>query len=117
MVIVFDAHAAVTPAGKPVGVPMPVAPVVAMVIAGLIAVLIHKVGEDDGRAAVFVGAIVAVLTTCAEGPLQPPAVTCISTEPENPLVHVITPVTASIEPAAALFIDQLKPVLLVAVVA
>ena len=28
MVIVFDAHAAVTPAGNPVAAPMPVAPVV-----------------------------------------------------------------------------------------
>jgi hypothetical protein len=28
MVIVFDAHAAVTPAGKPEAAPMPVAPVV-----------------------------------------------------------------------------------------
>jgi hypothetical protein len=88
-----------------------------MVIAGLIAVLMHKVGEDDGMPAVFAGAIAAVLTTCAEGPLQPLAVTCISTEPENPFAHVITPVAASIEPAAALLIDQLKPVLLVAVVA
>ena len=32
MVIVFDAHAAVTPAGKLVGVPIPVAPVVVCVM-------------------------------------------------------------------------------------
>ena len=39
IVIVFDAHAAVTPGGNPVGVPMPVAPVVVLVI-GVNAVLI-----------------------------------------------------------------------------
>ena len=45
MVIVFEAHAAVTPAGKPVAVPIPVAPVVVWVIA-VNAVLIHKVGLE-----------------------------------------------------------------------
>ena len=43
IVIVFDAQAAVTPAGKPEGVPIPVAPVVVCVILGVKAVLIHKV--------------------------------------------------------------------------
>ena len=64
-----------------------------------------------------VGVIDTVLMTCAEGPLHPFAVTWISTEPENPFAHVITPVVGLIEPAAALLNDQLKPVLSVAVVA
>ena len=55
-------------------------------------------------------------TTCAEGPLQPFAVTCISTLPVKPLAQVITPVAASIEPAAELLKVQLNPVLFVAVV-
>ena len=50
--MVFDAHEADTPTGNPVEVPIPVAPVVAMVIA-FNAVLIHKVGEADGIAAVM----------------------------------------------------------------
>jgi hypothetical protein len=62
------------------------------------------------------GFTVTVFLTKAEGPLQPIAVTWISTVPENPLAHVITPVEASILPAAALLKDQLNPVLLVAVV-
>ena len=41
--IVFAAHAAVTPAGNPVAVPMPVAPVVVWVMAGLSALLIQSV--------------------------------------------------------------------------
>ena len=71
MVIVFDAHAAVTPAGKPVGVPMPVAPVVAMVIL-VNGVLMHKVGEDDGVPAVFAGVtvIVPVALTAPQPPLN-----------------------------------------------
>ena len=54
MVIVFDAQAAVTPAGKFVGVPMPVAPVVVCVMF-VKAVLIHKVGVVDAAPAVFAG--------------------------------------------------------------
>ena len=46
MVIVFDAHAAVTPAGNPVAVPIPVAPVVVCVIF-VNAVLIQSVGVLD----------------------------------------------------------------------
>ena len=53
IVIVFDAHDAVTPAGKLVGVPMPVAPVVVCVI-GIKAVLIHNVGVEEGAPAVLV---------------------------------------------------------------
>ena len=45
MVIVFEAHAAVIPAGKPVAVPIPVAPVVVWVMS-VKGVLIHKVGLE-----------------------------------------------------------------------
>ena len=45
MVIVFEANAAVTPAGNPVAVPIPVAPVVVWVIL-VKAVLKHKVGLE-----------------------------------------------------------------------
>ena len=41
----------------------------------------------------------------------------MSTVPENPLAQVITPVVALMVPAATLLLDQLKPVLFVAVVA
>ena len=61
------------------------------------------------------GVILTVLVTCEEGPLQPFAVTCISTLPENPFAQVIIPVVGSIDPAELLN-DQLKPVLFVAVV-
>jgi hypothetical protein len=64
-----------------------------------------------------VGVTTTVRVTIAEGPLQPLAVTCISTDPENPFAHVIIPVVAPIDPAAPLERLQLKPVLLVAVVA
>jgi hypothetical protein len=43
IVMVFEANAAVTPAGNPVAVPIPVAPVVAWVIS-VNTVLIHNVG-------------------------------------------------------------------------
>ena len=65
MVIVLEAHAALTPAGKPVAVPMPVAPVVEWVIL-VKAVLMYKVGEADAAPAV----LVAVTVTTAE-PLFP----------------------------------------------
>jgi hypothetical protein len=55
--------------------------------------------------------------TCAEGPLQPLAVTWIFTVPENPLVQVIIPVVGPMLPAEGLLILQLNPVLFVAVVA
>ncbi len=45
MVIVLEAHAAVTPAGKAVAVPIPVAPVVVWVMA-VKAVFILKVGLE-----------------------------------------------------------------------
>ena len=62
-----------------------------------------------------VGVMVTVFENCADGLLQPFAVTRISTDPENPLVQVIKPVVAPIVPAAEVLSDQLKPVLLVAV--
>ena len=60
MVIVLEAQAAVTPAGKPVAVPIPVAPVVVIVIS-VKAVLIHKVGVLDAVPAVFAGLTVTVV--------------------------------------------------------
>ncbi len=53
MVIVLDAHAAVTPAGKPVAVPIPVAPVVVWVMA-VKAVLILNVGLELAAPAVLI---------------------------------------------------------------
>jgi len=52
IVIVFDAQAAVTPAGRPVAVPIPVAPVVVWVIA-VKAVLMHSVGVEEAEPTVF----------------------------------------------------------------
>ena len=46
IVIVLEAHAAVTPVGKPVAVPMPVAPVVVCVMF-VIALFKHPLGEVD----------------------------------------------------------------------
>ena len=69
MVSVFDAQAAVTPAGNPVAVPIPVAPVVACVIE-VNAVLIHNVGVDDAVPAVFAGVTVIVPVAVTEP--QPP---------------------------------------------
>jgi hypothetical protein len=64
-----------------------------------------------------VGVMLTVLETIADGPLQPLAVTWISTVPKKPLAHVITPVDASMLPAEELLMLQLNPVLFVAVVA
>ena len=64
-----------------------------------------------------VGVTLTVRTTCEEGPLHPSAVTLMSTEPENPLAQVMIPVAWSITPAEPLLSDQLKLMLLVAVVA
>ena len=57
--IVFDAHAAVTPPGKPVAVPMPVAPVVVCVIA-VRGVLMQSVGVAEAGPAVMAGVTVMV---------------------------------------------------------
>ena len=64
-----------------------------------------------------VGLIVTLRVTIAEGPLHPLAVTDMMAVPEYPFVQVITPLVAFIVPAPAGDTDQLKPVLLVAVVA
>ena len=59
MVIVFDAHAAVTPAGKPVAAPIPVAPVVVCVMA-VSGVLIQSVGVDEAALTVLLAVTVIV---------------------------------------------------------
>ena len=69
MVIVFEAHAAVTPVGKPVAVPIPVAPVVVWVMA-VKAVLIHKVGLELAAPAVLFA--VTVIDPVALTLPQPP---------------------------------------------
>ena len=69
IVIVLEAHAAVTPAGKPVAVPMPVAPVVACVML-VNAVLIQRVGVLDAVPAVLAG--VTVIVPVAFTVPQPP---------------------------------------------
>ena len=56
IVIVFAAHAAVTPAGKPVAAPMPVAPVVVCVMA-VSGVLIQSVGVDEAALTVLLALI------------------------------------------------------------
>ena len=69
MVMVLDAHEAVTPAGRPVAVPIPVAPVVVRVIL-VKAVLIQSVGLLDAVPAVF--AAVTVIVPVAFTLQQPP---------------------------------------------
>ena len=71
MVIVFDAQAAVTPAGKPVAVPIPVAPVVVKVIF-VNAVLINNVGVDEGLPAVIAAftVIVPIALTLPHPPVK-----------------------------------------------
>ena len=74
--MVLADHVADTPAGNPFAPDTPlfdiaVAPVVAMVIL-VNGVLMHKVGEDDGVAAVFAGVtvIVPVALTAPQPPLN-----------------------------------------------
>ena len=71
MVIVLDAHAAVTPAGNPAATPIPVANVVAWVI-GVSTVLIQSVGVEDGSPAVMfaVTVIVPVALTVPQPPVS-----------------------------------------------
>ena len=71
IVIVFDAHDAVTPEGKLVGVPIPFAPDVACVI-GVSGVLMHNVGADEAVPTVLVGltVIVPVAFTVPQPPLR-----------------------------------------------
>jgi len=59
MVIVFAAHAAVTPAGKPVAAPIPVAPVVVCVML-VNAELMHNIGVEDAALTVLAGVTVIV---------------------------------------------------------
>ena len=69
MVIVLDAHAAVTPAGKPVVAPIPAAPVVVCVMF-VKTVLIHSVGVEEGPVTVLFG--VTIIVPVAVPPPQPP---------------------------------------------
>ena len=71
MVMILDANAADTPAGKPVAAPIPVAPVVVNVI-GVRAVLIQSVGEDDAALTVLFGVtiIVPVAFTLPQPPVR-----------------------------------------------
>ncbi len=57
IVMVSNAQAAVTPAGRPVAVPIPVAPVVVCVIA-VSAVLMHSVGAEEAVPTVLFGVTV-----------------------------------------------------------
>jgi hypothetical protein len=59
IVMVLDAQAAVTPAGRPVAVPIPLAPVVVCVIA-VRAVLIQRVGVEDAAPTVLSSVTVMV---------------------------------------------------------
>jgi hypothetical protein len=74
IVITFAAHVALTPAGKPFApdtpeLEIPVAPVVAIVIL-VSAEFLHKVGEEDGAAAVLVA--VTIIVPVAFTVPQPP---------------------------------------------
>ena len=69
IVIVFDAQAAVTPAGRPVAVPITVATVVACVMA-VKAVLMHTVGVEEADPTVLDSA--TVIVPVAEALPQPP---------------------------------------------
>ena len=76
MVITFDAHVALTPAGRPFApdtplLVMPVAPVVAIVML-VNAVLIQSVGVLDAAAAVLLG--VTVMVPVAFTLPQPPVI-------------------------------------------
>jgi hypothetical protein len=71
MVIVLEAKAAVTPAGKPDGAPMPVAKVVVCIRFGDNAVLIHLVCGVDAVAVLFaVTVIVPVAFTVPQPPVN-----------------------------------------------
>ena len=52
IVMILDAQAAVTPAGRPEAVPMPVAPVMVCVML-VSAVLMHRVGVEDAAPTVL----------------------------------------------------------------
>ena len=65
IVIVFEAHTAVTPAGSPEAAPMPVAPVVACVTA-VIAVLMQTLGLDEATPTALPALTVMVPVALAE---------------------------------------------------
>jgi hypothetical protein len=71
IVMVLDAQAAVTPAGRPVAVPIPLAPVVVCVIA-VRAVLIQRVGVEDAAPTVLssVTVMVPVAFTLPHPPVE-----------------------------------------------
>ena len=69
IVIVFEAHAAVTPEGRPVAVPIPVAPIVVCVMF-VSAVWMHSVGVEEAAPTVLSG--VAVIVPVAFAFPQPP---------------------------------------------
>jgi hypothetical protein len=69
MVIVLDAQAAVTPAGKPDGTPIPVAPVVVCVMEVRV-VLIQSVGVEDAALTVLLA--VTIIVPIALTVPQPP---------------------------------------------
>ena len=71
MVMVFEAQAAVTPAGRPIAVPIPVAPVDVWVIA-VSAVLMHRVGVEEAALTVFSSTtvIVPVALTLPQPPVR-----------------------------------------------
>ena len=71
MVIVFDAHDAVTPAGNPVAAPMPVAPVVVCVMA-VSGLLMQSEGVEEAALTVFdiITVIVPVALTVPHPPVS-----------------------------------------------
>ena len=85
MVIVFVAHAALTPAGRFVGVPMPVAPVVVCVMAVSV-VLIQSVGVEDAAPAVLGDVTVAVVVPAE---LVQPLTVAVTLY--NPVAAVVAP--------------------------
>jgi len=96
IVMVFDAHDAVTPAGSPVAVPMPVAPVVVCVMA-VSAVLIQSVGVEDAAVTVLFGVtvMVPVAVTVPQPPLR---VTVYVKAPETVGVPLMVTVLEAHEP-------------------
>ena len=76
IVIVLEAHAAVTPDGKPVAVPIPVARVVTCVIS-VKEVLIHRVGVEEGVPAVMSGITVIVPLAVLGEAEQPPVMVTV----------------------------------------
>ena len=75
MVIVLEAHEALSPTGKPVAKPIPVAPVVACVIFGVSNSLKHIGGMVEAVPTVFSGLTVTVEVTVAVQPILSVTVT------------------------------------------